>query len=606
MSNRIKLYCDINNSNQLYNENGDLYGANDFALFFNNTSIVEIHYVTETTSSSDPAEWSAWTGLQGLQVASSAAFNDTRQHAYRGFTDIDYPQGTTTLTLRMESDSVEINYTDVLVIRNLNGTTTSFVYDSYTVDSEDSQIYTFTLSNATTVDIPQNTLVRVPQALLFKVQSESVDESQKDSGIFVFTIYVMSNRLHDMLDFSDTEVISGTFEHRIMSEGVNIRAFSFPVSVYNLLDYDESASIPPSNPEDEWASKQFVLSFFDSGLLFQFSTDGSAWHDVQTVEDTYFRIKSGLQGTHIWSDAIQIPSGTKGTDGEPGADGEDGAQAGFGTPVAYTETLNPDQSASVAVQATGEDTQKVFTFTFKIPKGKNGSDGKSYRHRGMYADNESYSYMDTVLYRNSLYLCVSTTNLTGVPPATTNDILNVGWAQLTTAINSTEILDPPVEFTVYDSNFGRVCALDSITSTMTYASPVYKASSVRLFLAPASAPYINTQAGETASYIALKVNAKGYGEQEFTTLDTLKIQVPTTPTDVQSVAIDLYSLNNNSYFTGQLQFQRDTSSVYDTLQDADGSKIQCIVLTSALTVIYNTSSSDTTLGDLYYEVIQGE
>ncbi len=55
--------------------------------------------------------------------------------------------------------------------------------------------------------------------------------------------------------------------------------------------------------------------------------------------------------------------------GEPG---RDGASAGFGTPEATVETLEPGRDATVSVTAEGDDSAKVFVFRFGIPKGDPG------------------------------------------------------------------------------------------------------------------------------------------------------------------------------------------------------------------------------------------
>lgn len=70
------------------------------------------------------------------------------------------------------------------------------------------------------------------------------------------------------------------------------------------------------------------------------------------------------------------PQGAAGQDGAAGADGrpgQDGAAAGFGKPVANVTTLEAGQQATVSVVASGDNTNKVFTFNFGIPKGADGT-----------------------------------------------------------------------------------------------------------------------------------------------------------------------------------------------------------------------------------------
>lgn len=65
------------------------------------------------------------------------------------------------------------------------------------------------------------------------------------------------------------------------------------------------------------------------------------------------------------------PAGERGPAGAPGAD------AGFGTPTATAEAVENTAQPEVTVEASGDNTAKVFAFHFKIPKGANGQDGTS-------------------------------------------------------------------------------------------------------------------------------------------------------------------------------------------------------------------------------------
>ena len=70
-----------------------------------------------------------------------------------------------------------------------------------------------------------------------------------------------------------------------------------------------------------------------------------------------------------------------GADGADGSDGADGTPAGFGTPTASAVSLSQDSDPTVAITASGDDTAKIFSFTFGIPK----SVGKNFTILGHYA-----------------------------------------------------------------------------------------------------------------------------------------------------------------------------------------------------------------------------
>ena len=103
------------------------------------------------------------------------------------------------------------------------------------------------------------------------------------------------------------------------------------------------------------------------------------------VEPTVTVEASGEDTSKIFNFVFGIPKGAKGDTGEKGATGEKGEQgpigntgspAGFGTPTASATQLEPNAEPTVAVEASGEDTSKIFNFVFGIPKGAKGDTGE--------------------------------------------------------------------------------------------------------------------------------------------------------------------------------------------------------------------------------------
>ena len=94
---------------------------------------------------------------------------------------------------------------------------------------------------------------------------------------------------------------------------------------------------------------------------------------------------SGEDTSKIFNFVFGIPKGSKGDTGEKGAQGDPGIQgpigntgspAGFGTPTASATQLEPNVEPTVTVEASGEDTSKIFNFVFGIPKGSKGDTGE--------------------------------------------------------------------------------------------------------------------------------------------------------------------------------------------------------------------------------------
>ena len=68
--------------------------------------------------------------------------------------------------------------------------------------------------------------------------------------------------------------------------------------------------------------------------------------------------------------------GERGPKGDQGPIGNTGSPAGFGTPIASATQLEPNSEPTVTVEASGEDTSKIFNFVFGIPKGAKGDTGE--------------------------------------------------------------------------------------------------------------------------------------------------------------------------------------------------------------------------------------
>lgn len=91
--------------------------------------------------------------------------------------------------------------------------------------------------------------------------------------------------------------------------------------------------------------------------------------DVITAEKMN-KLEQGVQNEQV---GPQGPAGPAGKDGAAGETGPAGAAAGFGTPTATVDANTG--TPSVTVSASGPDTAKVFSFTFKNLKGAKGDKG---------------------------------------------------------------------------------------------------------------------------------------------------------------------------------------------------------------------------------------
>lgn len=251
MSTGIKIYYNIVNDT-MYDSNGAMYGNSVLTAYFNNHLDLEVNYMTDTSSDS-MQDWVPWTGLAGLSVSSSVSFDNDYIHASKG-TSTSATAGSTEFTVNVSINEIDLNQSGVIVVYKADGSMISLPYTEFTYSASS---VVFTLESGLTEDIPAGLKVRVPRSLFLKMQDEDVDNSQAHSGKFMFHTYLMSKKILETLDYSDSKSLTGTMEHKIVSDGNVVRTFTFPFTIANLLDYNGQASVPVTG---DWASKQYVNS----------------------------------------------------------------------------------------------------------------------------------------------------------------------------------------------------------------------------------------------------------------------------------------------------------------------------------------------------------
>lgn len=178
-----------------------------------------------------------------------------------------------------------------------------------------------------------------------------IDASGKAEG--VIRVPVNANTARYLAVVQGKQSVNGWFELRGFDDGGNVALVCLlTITCYNAIDPTGGAE--PEPVENDTATMTWVRAIVAQQLYYQYSADGSTWHNPPMVSwtDAYFRVKHGADG--VPSEAQLIPYG---------------AAAGFGTPTATATTLNPGDSATAAVTASGTNTAKVFAFDFGIPPG---------------------------------------------------------------------------------------------------------------------------------------------------------------------------------------------------------------------------------------------
>lgn len=393
----------------------DAYGAqfankNELESFLNTHEDYEIHYVVSAGEDTNPSEWEKYTGLAGVPVSSRFAVDDDFISSYEGKLVGTITAGSSVSTIEAQTDAEErlVPKTGFLILRNAGGEEESFSYNART-KTETGFSFTLDGSEAPENSFAEGDTVAIPQALMVLAEGNAsdnpefyVDDSRKDEGIFGVHWWNMSDKIMSFFDFEDTESISVKAEHVILSGGEAIRMFQFDMTLRKPISFRQAATIPNVN-EQEIANQAWVLSILRASTEYEFSVDGqTGWHEGQTDDDLWKRSRNSLAGGE-WSDPekmIRGPAGkilsvsantlsygedptveNVGTESEAKLvfglpAGEAGPAAGFGTPTATAEGLPSGSAPEVTVQASGENTAKVFSFAFKIPQGPVGAQGQ--------------------------------------------------------------------------------------------------------------------------------------------------------------------------------------------------------------------------------------
>lgn len=301
MSQNLILYYDVYNGNT-YNETGALYGNTPLTMYLNNKFTLEIHYMSDTSADA-VSEWEPWTGLKGLSIGSSVAFDNDFLHAARGTLSSPVSSGDSNVIVNVAIAETMLNPSDVLVFYKPDGTTVSLMYSSYTKNSTGSG-YVFNLTSPSNVSIDSGAYVRVPQALYLKADEDSISNENAQNGVFVINLHAMSHKILNALDYTNTQSLSGTFEHQIKNNGDIIRTFSFPFVIENLVDFNNAMNVPAQT--GNWADKSYVASFFTAGETYQYSVDGVNWHDtLNKGVDIYYRSRINTQDS-MWSEPREL------------------------------------------------------------------------------------------------------------------------------------------------------------------------------------------------------------------------------------------------------------------------------------------------------------
>ncbi|MBE6373964.1 MAG: hypothetical protein E7055_18075 [Lentisphaerae bacterium] len=141
---------------------------------------------------------------------------------------------------------------------------------------------------------------------------EDIDASQAAAGIIAVPVNANTQRYHTVVNGKQS--VPAWFELRGFDDQGNVTL----VVLLNITcsnSIDPTGGAEPEPVDNDTATMTWVKAVIAQQLYFQYSADGSTWHNPPMVSgtDVYFRVKHGENGTP--SAAQLIPYGPDGADG---------------------------------------------------------------------------------------------------------------------------------------------------------------------------------------------------------------------------------------------------------------------------------------------------
>ena len=205
------------------------------------------------------------------------------------------------------------------------------------------------------VDFAQGAAVEVLEQPI--VVSAQNDDSGRATGLFTGLLDA-ANPVYESMIEGHEDIPGCRIEFSIYQDGRAVFRARRYFDCLGAMAMNKGAAYVHSDSWREADSRYIKLVDWQAPPEYQFSEDGTTWHDQQLDADLYdHERRPGGQ----WGGAVKMKPGPT------------GAAAGFGTPTIAVETLPAGSNATASVTASGDNTAKVFNFNFGIPKGADGS-----------------------------------------------------------------------------------------------------------------------------------------------------------------------------------------------------------------------------------------
>lgn len=210
------------------------------------------------------------------------------------------------------------------------------------------------------------------------IVSAQNDDSGRATGLFTGLLDA-ANPVYESMIEGHEDIPNCRIEFSIYQDGRAVFRARRYFDCLGAMAMNKGAAYVHSDSWREADSRYIKLVDWQAPPEYQFSEDGTNWHDQQQDADLYYHERRpGGQ----WGPAVKMKIG------------QTGAAAGFGAPTIAVETLPAGSDATASVTASGDDTAKVFNFNFGIPKGADGQNGTNGADGAAGADGvSSYTYV---------------------------------------------------------------------------------------------------------------------------------------------------------------------------------------------------------------------
>lgn len=210
------------------------------------------------------------------------------------------------------------------------------------------------------------------------IVSAQNDDSGRATGLFTGLLDA-ANPVYESMIEGHEDIPNCRIEFSIYQDGRAVFRARRYFDCLGAMAMNKGAAYVHSDSWREADSRYIKLVDWQAPPEYQFSEDGTNWHDQQQDADLYYHERRpGGQ----WGPAVKMKTGPT------------GAAAGFGTPSVTVETLPAGSDATASVTASGDNTAKVFSFSLGIPKGADGQNGTNGADGAAGADGvSSYTYV---------------------------------------------------------------------------------------------------------------------------------------------------------------------------------------------------------------------